>query len=247
MEEVKKWLESKTADYSVGTALFARYCKNRSIYNYLVRVGEKRGMSKLIYELQKIAKVEHKVAKQAVTKTDNTNEIVQKTEQLIILQESKIQRDKLPEELIPLYDKNVEDYKIMRGAHAAMVEAKSKNAAKKLRTQIVELDEKIAERWEKLDQWHQTNELPDDLGDEEINKDIVIGEDGKLTPKQVNAIRTYISRAMAEPDKIDDEKRVKIQQRITAMITDGQSFDEQTIKKLNELNFTTESTVHQED
>ena len=129
----------------------------------------------------------------------------------------------------------------MRGAHSAMIEARSKIQRKKLRKQIAELDDEITTNWEKIDNWVLNQKLP---VDEENN---TLGGDGKLTPQQVNTFRTYISRALAEPDNLDDAKRATVQKRITAMLNNSQSLYGETIKKLKSLGFNTESNINPQD
>jgi hypothetical protein len=242
MEEVKKWLESEAPDFITGIALFAKYNKNKAILQWLTRVGEKRGMSKLVYELQKIVK-NASSRKMAMPKPRRAVITIEKLkpDRIIIDTEGKIKREDLPEAILKLYDENVKNYKVMRGAHAAMFEAKNKNQRKKLRRQIAELDDKIASNWEVIDNCVLNQKLPDD------NENITLGDDGKLIPRQVNTFRTYISRALAEPDNMDGDKRAKVQERITAMLNDGQSFDEETIEKLKSLGFNTQSNIPPQD
>ncbi|MDR1554218.1 MAG: hypothetical protein LBS69_12290 [Prevotellaceae bacterium] len=242
MEDIKKWLESKTPDYTTGVLLFNKYSKNRAIAQWLVRVGEKRGMSKLVYELRRILEkspnrkfyIPKLRNEEKPTLAQNPAEFKQKP--IIIDIEGRIKRENLPEQLRVLYDENVEKYKILRGAHASLEQEKHQRQRKKLRRQIAELDDKIAKNWEAIDHWAVTQELP---GDENITP----GGAGKLTPQQVNSYRTYISRTIANPDKIDDKKHATAQERITALISDGQAFDEITVEKLNALGFNTQSNI----
>ncbi|MDR0754184.1 MAG: hypothetical protein LBF04_02225 [Prevotellaceae bacterium] len=238
-DDIKKWIESDAPDYTTGVALFSKYNRNKAILQWLSRVGAKRGMSKLVYELQRINKTAIKYKHIAMpVMTQKTTAL--KHERIQIDVEGKIKREDLPVQLQKLYDENVEKYKIMRGAHATMIETKHKNQRKKLRTQITQFDDKISANWGKIDAWAKTQILPDDNSNENIITD-------KLTPQQVNAFRTYISRYIAEPDKLDDKKHKKLQQRITAMINDNQSFDYETIEKLKSLGFNTESNIPAQD
>ncbi|MDR2065433.1 MAG: hypothetical protein LBP85_06985 [Prevotellaceae bacterium] len=248
MEDIKKWIESETPDYLAGVALFSKYNKNRAIAQWLGRVGEKRGMSKLRYEFTKLVKTKsihkpelkiNKVKSQTSTKNNKQAEL--KPERIIIDVEGRIKREDLPEQIQKLYDENVEKYKIMRGAHADMKAEKNKNQRKKLRMQIAEQDDIISKNWEIIDEWVLTQSLPPDSENDDDN---TAGDgSGRLTPQQVNTFRTYISRTVAEPDKIDDSKRSKTQERITALLNDGQSFDEETTEKLKSLGFNTESNI----
>jgi hypothetical protein len=240
MDDIRQWIESDTSDYTTGVTLFSKYNKNRAVLQWLIRVGERRGMSKLRYELGKFVKTQPAVKRQKIAVNNNIAPVI-KQERVHIDVDGKINREDLPAELQILYDKTAEMYKIMRGAHADMSVAKSKNARKKLRKQIAELDDKITANWEAINNWVLTQKLPDN------DENNTSGGDSKLTPQQVNTYRTYISRALAESDKIDDAKRATVQERITAMLNNSQSFDGETIEKLKSLGFNTESNIHTED
>ena len=112
MNNIKNWLESKEPDYNVGLQLFIVHNRNRAIYNYLVRVGEMRGMSKLTYELQKLAKVAPQIAQKEETPVteDYTEKIVQENERLSVVFEGKIKREDLPEQLQTLAGLNISRY-----------------------------------------------------------------------------------------------------------------------------------------
>ncbi|MDR1984089.1 MAG: hypothetical protein LBQ28_04630 [Prevotellaceae bacterium] len=238
MNDIKKWLESETPDYYAGISLLSKYSKNKAILHYLNR---KVVMSKLRYELDKIASGSKSIVKKQTIVLDEKHppKIDQqpKAERAIIDIEGKIKYEDLPDNLKILYDKNTEKYKILRGAHAEMKAVKGKTKRQKLRKQIAELDDAIAKNWDIIDKW-----VAEGKASEDDNIDITLeGENADLTPQQVNAIRTYISRSLAEPEKIDDKKREKIQERINAMLANQQNFDDETIAKLKELGFTTEN------
>ncbi|MDR2127348.1 MAG: hypothetical protein LBP63_11045 [Prevotellaceae bacterium] len=244
MDDVKKWIESDAPDYITGVALFSKYNRNRAIAQWLGRVGEKRGMSKLRYEMEKLAlhipkpKTGKKPELQIEKKQWPTYNIPPiKPERLIIDVEGKIKFEDLPDELQPLYLQIVEKYRIMRSAHQAMIASKSTQERSEFYLMLREFDDIISKNWAIIDNWYINSELPNSPTNEDA------GGGCSLTPQQVNAFRTYISRSVAEPDKIDDERRKTIQQRITAMIDNNQSFDEQTIEKLKTLGFNTEPNI----
>jgi hypothetical protein len=233
-EDIKKWFESKTPDYNAGVLLFSIHSKNRSLLHYFTRKGNV-AMDKLRYELGKIANgtpVAPKPNRSASTSSQPVQSpqpepVVERT---VIDSEGKINPADLPEHLRTLYNRNVEDYKILRGAHAAMAVAKTKAERRTLRKQIAKLDDAIAAHWQTIDEWLATGKLPattDKLPTEQ------------LTPQDVNAYRTYISRGIAESDKITDKKREIMQERISALLAGGQKFDEETIAKLTALGFST--------
>lgn len=57
MNEIQSWINDPNRDYATGVALFAKYSKNRVLVRYF-RTGTARfRMSKLVYELGKVAKM----------------------------------------------------------------------------------------------------------------------------------------------------------------------------------------------
>ena len=235
MEEIKKWLQSNTPDYNAGVLLFAKHSRNRSLLHYFTRKGEV-AMLKLRYELGKMAGSQHSaVGSRSRQPASATAERKLLTATATIPAERKLPANinpaDLPEHLRILYDKNVEDYKLLRGAHAAMAVAKTKNERKKLRKEIAKLDDAIEKHWALIDEWLATGKLS------ATANGLLPTATGSLTPQEVNAYRTYISRGLAEPDKLTDEKRTTMQERISSLIADGQKFDDETIAKLVALGF----------
>jgi len=55
MNEIKTWIDDPKRDYSAGVALLARYSKNKSLVNHFAKGSPRFWMSKLVYELRKIA------------------------------------------------------------------------------------------------------------------------------------------------------------------------------------------------
>jgi hypothetical protein len=259
MNELKQWLESNTPDYNAGVLLFAKHSKNRSLLHFFTRKGEK-AMSKLRYELGKLAHtippVIRKAPPAASLRLKNTKQAKPSLpsltqERLVIDPGGKIKPEELPKHLRILYYKNVEEYKLLRGAHAAMAVAKTKHERKKYRKQIEKLDDAIAAHWALIDQWLDAGgQLPAAEGQLPTADSQLPTAEGQLptatatatalTPQEVNAYRTYISRGLAEPDKITAGKRETIQERITALLTGGQKFDDETVAKLTALEFSFE-------
>jgi hypothetical protein len=231
-EDVKKWLESKTPDYNTGVLLFSKHSKNRSLLHYFTRKGNV-AMDKLRYELGKIAGSSVQLAARsrqlsaAPTQQLNNSTIQQPATAVRTLPTATVAD--LPEHLRTLYNKNVEDYKILRGAHAAMAVAKTRAERKKFRKQIAKLDDAIAAHWKIIDDWVASGA---DVQAKNLSP--------LLSPQDINAYRTYISRGIAEPDKITEEKRATMQERITALLASGQKFDDTTVEKLIALGFTLE-------
>jgi hypothetical protein len=236
MDEIKTWLKSNTPDFNAGVLLFAKHSRNKSLLHYFTRKGDVT-MLKLRYELGKLANGapagQKILPQQRVTKANAGQPAEQKViaERTTIDPEGKINPDDLPEHLRTLYYKNVADYKLLRGAHAAMAVAKTKNERKKFRKEITHLDDAIAKHWTLIDEWLATGKLPEEPGKQPA---------GTLTPQEVNTFRTYISRGLAEPGSITAGKRATIQERVTALLAGGQKFDEETITKLTALGFTVE-------
>jgi hypothetical protein len=111
--------------------------------------------------------------------------------------------------------------------------AKDMANRRKYRREVDKLDDAIAARWKTINEWLASGKLPATTDDDQLPA-------GSLTLQDVNAYRTYISRGIAEPDKITEEKRATMQERITALIAGGQKFDDTTVEKLMALGFTTE-------
>ena len=231
-EDIKKWLESNTPDYNTGVLLFSKYSRNRSLLHFFTRKGDV-AMFKLRYELGKLANGTPAVSTGRRLAAGSKSPLPVAVRQLPAIPAERqlpanVNPDDLPEHLRILYNKNVEDYKLLRGAHAAMAVAKTKNERKKLRREIAKLDDAIEKHWAIIDEWVATGKLPA-ASDKQPTE--------SLTPQDVNAYRTYISRGIAEPDKLTEGKRLILQERITALIAGGQKFDEETIVKLSALGF----------
>jgi hypothetical protein len=248
VENIKKWLESDTPDYHSGVRLFAQHSKNRSLLHYLTRKGDK-AMSKLRYELEKIAHIRTPaIGRRAPRIATVANKVKPATTapvpvvtlppspvlavRITIDPEGKINPKDLPEHLRILYEKNVEDYKLLRGAHADMKVAKTKNERKKYRKLIAKLDDAIAAHWALIDQWVATGTAPAPATGTATGT-----ANSPLSPQEVNTFRTYLSRGLAEPDKITAGKRDTMQERLSALLADGQKFDDDTVVKLTELGF----------
>jgi hypothetical protein len=92
----------------------------------------------------------------------------------------------------------------------------------------------IIAQWAVIDEWVASGKL---LADIVRAKNL----SPLLTPQDVNAYRTYISRGIAEPDKLTEDKRATMQERIAALLADGQKFDEETMAKLTALGFKLET------
>lgn len=239
MEDIKKWLQSNTSDYNAGVLLFAKHSRNKSLLHYFTRKGEV-AMHKLCYELEKIAVVGNRTHAAFSVKLPTANRRQPATPSNCQLPAIPAERKlpaninpaDLPEHLRILYDKNVEDYKLLRGAHAAMAVAKTKNERKKLRKEIAKLDDAIEKHWALIDEWVATGRTG-----APVCAPPTTANGQPLTPQEVNAYRTYISRGLAEPGKLTDEKRTTMQERIFALIADGQKFDDETMSKLTALGF----------
>jgi hypothetical protein len=244
-EDIKKWLESNTPDYNTGVLLFAKYSRNRSLLHFLTRKGNSDAtMLKLRYELGKIANgapVAHSPNRSAPASSQSSppsqsSQIKPVVERVHIDIAGRINPDDLPEELQVLYKKNVKEHRLMSAAHAAMAAAKNRTDRRKFGRQVRELDDAIAARWATIDAWVAGGQLPT-----ATDKLPAATPDDRLTAQEVNAYRTYISRGVADPDKLSDDKRAIMQERIAALLADGQKFDDETIAKLSALGFSLET------
>ena len=216
-KEIEAWLKSKNKDFDAGFELFARFSHNRALAMQLARL---RRMSKLEYELQKIANREWlkesrvwpigKVQKAASRNEEHTKveTQVEKTGKKLVVIDEKINYEDLPEDLKKLYDENREKYKIMRSLHEKMKLATKDQERAELRAELVRLDNLIAGNWEKLDTWAENPEEPEE------DKGKIPASAGMTDPmeigKELNACRSYLSRNVKKVAGLKGEKREKL-------------------------------------
>lgn len=219
MKEIKDWLEKPEKDFNEGLSLFQKYSKNRSVFLYLLR---KADMSKLEYELSKLAKYDNLkvigLPKPFLAKR-KFNLVADETHK--ILQARTIKREDLPEELQKVYDEITEDYKLQRVFHEKMKLAKTDEARTDLRKEVVELDDRIASHWKLIDEAVAGS------------KDSGVKDTPAETHKVINSARVFISRAIKN---YKPENRDKILERVETLIRLKAPVKSDTRAKLIELN-----------
>jgi hypothetical protein len=226
--DIQTFLDS-TQNYREGLDLFCKYSKNKYMQKYLSR---KKNPKKLIYELKKLINQNINIpnVQQPVTNDENKYE---RRDFFKITKDGKIDWKDLPEILQQYYLKNAEEHKLMRALHEKMKLAENDDTRAELRNQIVEYDNTITERWNVIDRYIATGEMPEPEQEPKPAADI--------TPKEVSASRAAISRYIEklETDKLEAPEKEKIiqklQNRVTRMISAGQSFAEDTLNKIKKF------------
>ena len=241
--EIKAWLKSKDKDFDAGFELFVRYSHNRALALQLAR---KRRLSKLEYELEKIAAREFikesrvwpiaPVMKAADRNQEHqeTESFVEETGKRLVVTDEIISYEDLPEEMKKLYDENRETYKLMRAVHEKMKQALKDGERAELREELVKMDDKIAANWKVLDEWFAKSQ-EEDTGDDEGNDEGSIesredlpAEETPVEPekkpaaidvaKDLNACRSYLSRNLGKLARLEGKKREVLMAKIAERV-----------------------------
>ncbi len=212
MEEINKWLDEVSPDFDQGFTLFQKYSRNVSLAAF---IGRRRHMEMLVYELGKLANntaLKPNPHYRGAMDTPTPVEKVQK----VIVDDRKISREDLPEELKPVYDKNVVDYKELRVLHEKMKQANSDIGRAEFREKIVKINEDIKKRWLIID----TGEFPEDK------------------PKQanINSARAYISKMMKK-DSLTNHQRELVKEKFDFILQSGEAIKPETLAKLKQKGF----------
>ena len=251
--EIGAWLESPDKDYAAGLVLFGKYSRNRGMLQMFYR---KRLPDKLEYELKKLSErasirpanidPETVAAISAVQKITNSEvvsieentekENADRTDERIETEyppsyserPNKIRREDLPEDLHRLYDKNVEDYKLMRAVHEKMKLAGADEERAKFRAELDRYDDAVRDRWAAMDAWAENGTLPEKKTE----------HSGKLSVQEVNKHRATISRKLGELERgISDEGKKEqaatdLRNAVEALSDDGQSLKPGTTNRV---------------
>ena len=166
-KEIKAWLESEEKDFDAGYELFVRFSHNRAL---ALQIARKRLLSKLIYELQKIAlretiKESPVMPIRAIVRAGNRNREhvdvenqIESTGKKLVVIDDRINYEDLPEEMKALYDQNREVYKEMRALHEKMKLLKKDEERAKVVADLISKDDLVTANWEKLDAWATADE-----------------------------------------------------------------------------------------
>ncbi len=210
MDEVKNWLDMENPDFDQGFALFGKYSRNMSLISY---IGRKRHMEMLVYEMKKIAKMKMVKPNPYASKVP----VVAPVKKINVIDERKVNREDLPEQMRTLYDSNVEDYKEIRALHEKMKQANSDAGRAEFREKIIKLNLKIKRRWEIID----SGELP---------------VEDKVKSSDINSARAYISKMMKK-DELTAAQRELVKEKYDLIVTAGETLKEETLQKLKEKGF----------
>lgn len=245
MEEIKLYLEGAIPDFAQGYALFCKYSRNQSLMAY---IGRKKDMDMLLYNLKKMltegvqinplfeanlarfGRGVDMILKSECVQDNAGKEVIELDKEKLKKQwadlfdyAKRYKREELPEELVPLFDKNACMYKELRAIHEKMKQCNSDVGRAEFRTQILSQIMDINKRWELIT--NKANEFhSDDNGSNEI------------TFTQLNSARSYISK-MVNKDKITDEQRLKVIEYYKILVDNKAAINDKTIAKLKEKGF----------
>lgn len=230
MEEIKEYLKMSNPDFGQGFDLFCRYSRNQSLMSY---IGRKQGMEMLLYELQKLAKAPglsenplYQVNRARFDKTaptDMTGTTVSKevTEQKVkIVDERKVNREELPDELKDLYDQITSLYKHKRVLHEKMKMANSDAGRKEFRDEILKVHETITNNWKIIDD-ALSGRVPEQPEVKKIN---------------LNTNRAYISKMLSKAT-LTDEQRETVKQKVEELLSLGEKLKPETLANLKKKGF----------
>lgn len=206
MDEVQQWLAEENPNFDKGFSLFSKFSKNQSLISY---IGRRRDMAMLRYNLDKMCSIpfQNRTYRQG-------SSIAPPPAHVVIVDERKVNRDDLPEQMRALYDSNVSDYKEMRALHEKMKQANSDAGRAEFREKITKLNTKIKRRWEIIDS-------------------------GKLPSEQnskINSARAYLSK-MLKKEELTEAQRSLMKEKYELIKSSGESLKPETIKKLQERGF----------
>lgn len=229
MEEITLYLNQQDPGFAQGFKLFCKYSRNQSLMSY---IGRKREMEQLLYELEKLSSMgrltvnpNHEAQHIRFNREDitpleaSTNSKQEEDNHFFIVDERKVRREDLPEELQKLYDEITEQYKVQRSMHEKMKLANSDTGRKEFRDEVVNLQQSIAGKWRIIDEQLQN---------------------GEPTPKEVPAKRVhvsshraYISKMLAK-QKLSNEQKETVRRKVEELLNIGEILKPETLKKLKE-------------
>jgi hypothetical protein len=226
VEEIQIYITNPNHDFEEGLRLFQKYSRNRSVFLYLQR---KHDVKKLIYELEKLAKlpglkVKIPDAKKQVPETPKPAKLEKEISDdgdpeadHKIIEPRRVKREDLSPELQIVFDQIAENYKIQRSFHEKMKLAETDQERAEFRKELVRLDDEIAAGWQSIDQPEMTAKTEASAVD--VNK-------------QINAARTTISRMIKN---YKPENKQKMLDYINTLILHNASVKLPTRQKLIDL------------
>ncbi len=255
MEKIIKYLESKKRNYDKGLILLAKFSKNRMLLQNLAR---KPRPEKLQYELQKLVDratpvvvednddqdLDDGVKDIVVVKTvditaapsesEEVIPVIEKPNRLVVLRnKQEIDYKDLPKPLQILWDDNAELYKHSRSLHEKLklMEKASPDERKPIIEKLVSMQASVRDNWNYIDAYDPAAVVKK-------------AEPKTIDAKRISANRKYISFNVKKlsPGDNDSKLFVKIQERITELITANETFKQDQHDKLVKLGFLLQTT-----
>lgn len=230
MDEIRKWLDMANPDFNQGFALFCKYSRNQSLMKFIGRKGQ---MEMLVYELRKLAALPritpNPFYKVNLSEFGVSNPVKQvpfqqppiiKEEKVIVIDERKVNREDLSEEMRMIYDKIVEDYKLQRSLHEKLKMANSDAGRAEFRKKIIDLNDQIKHGWAIID-----GKIPS--GDQQAQTGI---------SSQVNSARAYISK-MLKKENLTEDQRNMIKEKMNVIFDAGAIIKKETLAALKAKGF----------
>lgn len=223
MDEIRQWLNEANPDFNQGFALFCKYSRNQSLMKYIGRKGQ---MQMLVYEMEKLAALPKlapnpffyaNIAQFGVVAPAQPQTAVNE-ERVVVIDDRKVNREDLPEEMREIYDKIVEDYKLQRSLHEKLKQANSDVGRADFRKKIISLNGEIKRGWAIID-----GKIP------LVNTD-------KGISAQVNSARAYISK-MLKKDILTDDQRKMIEEKMKIILDAGATLKAETLAALKAKGF----------
>lgn len=225
MDEIRQWLDTANPDFNQGFALFCKYSRNQSLMSYIGRKGQ---MQMLVHELQKLAALP-KLSPNPFYKVNITqfgvtipvqSTVEKKVEKVVVIDERKVKREDLPEEMQKIYDEIVADYKLQRSLHEKLKMANSDAGRADFRKKIIDLNDKIKHSWAIID-----GKIPS--GDQQAQTGI---------SSQVNSARAYISKMLKKGNLTEDQRKL-ILEKMKIIFDAGATLKEETLSALKAKGF----------
>lgn len=225
MDEIRQWLDTANPDFNQGFALFCKYSRNQSLMSYIGRKGQ---MQMLVHELQKLAALP-KLTPNPFYKANITQfgvsipaklPVEKEVKKVIVIDERKVKREDLPEEMRIIYDKIVEDYKLQRSLHEKLKMANSDAGRAEFRKKIIDLNDQIKHGWAIIDGKIPSGDLQAQTG----------------ISSQVNSARAYISK-MLKKENLTEDQRNMIKEKMNVIFDAGATLKEETLAALKAKGF----------
>lgn len=223
-EEIREYLSKPNPDFETGFSLFCRYSRNQSLMSW---IGRKKDMARLLFELQKLEKLNLQVNPQAAILAARYNTPVSAIGQRVTgpgsqitfktFDERRTRRADLSPEMQKIYDQITEEYKLRRGYHEKLKMAKTDADRASFRERLLISQNKIEEGWKQIDAWL--------LEQEKANSD-----------KGFNAstYRSYITKTLKKGDGMSALQRDTVRVRAKALIDAGEVLGDKILSLLKQ-------------